>query len=98
MNKRLNKITKKDIAQDLYMQQEMISKNSSMWFLNSHRLASLEKILAAYLSNYREFCDVLCSSSESIAAKCVIFDTQNQNFSDVLSFYQLLRGVCKYQN
>ena len=49
----------KYLIQDMQKQQEIIAKNSSMWFVNCHRLASLEKILVAYLTNYREFCDVL---------------------------------------
>ena len=85
---------------DSYQKNEMISKNSSMWFLNSHRFVTLEKILTAYISNFREFYQVLNKdeASQRIIFKTVLFQTKQEGFSNVLSFYYLLKLVCEYQN
>ena len=60
---------------DSYQKNEMISKNSSMWFLNSHRFVTLEKILTAYISNFREIYQVLNKdeASQRIMFKTVMF-------------------------
>ena len=98
-SKRVMKMVSQNLIMDSYQKNEMLSKNSSMWFLNSHRLVSLEKILTAYVSNYREIYEVLNKEdSLNILHKCVIFQTKSEGFSNVLAFYHLLKLVCEYQN
>jgi hypothetical protein len=64
---------------------DMLVKNSAVWFLNSHRQTTLEKILATYLSNYREFLEVLQTFEDnSIYHQCIFIDTSERSFSQVL--------------
>ena len=72
---------------------EMMQLKSETWFLNAHRLHTLEKLLATYLSNYSQ---IFMESNDSPVNSNLIISMKH--FEQILVFYEQLKAVCRYQN